>query len=155
MKSTESPRPTKVCPVVIRGGGADRQILVFRHPLAGVQLVKGTIELDEKPGPAALRELREESGIETAQVSGSLGIWDSGHDGQIWEFVGVRVPRLLPDRWTHRAPDDGGHEFEFFWHDLAQSPSAEWHPLFVAALEFIRDSGVTPFSRVAGVAIVR
>jgi 8-oxo-dGTP pyrophosphatase MutT (NUDIX family) len=102
--------------------------------------VKGTIELGEQSGAAALRELREESGIESAQVSRSLGIWDSGHDGQIVEFVSVRVPGLLPDGWTHRAPDDGGHEFEFFWHDLAESPSAEWHPLFVAALEFIRAS---------------
>ena len=38
----------KVCPVVLRGTTADGiDILAFRHPLAGAQLVKGTIEIAE------------------------------------------------------------------------------------------------------------
>lgn len=32
----------KVCPLVLRK--QNREILLFKHPLAGVQLVKGTVE---------------------------------------------------------------------------------------------------------------
>ena len=130
--------PTKVCPVVVRRAAPGDEVLVFRHPQAGIQLVKGTIEVGEAPGAAALRELREESGITSAEVSTTLAIWNSGYEEQVWQFVDVRVPGVLPDRWTHHAPDDGGHAFEFFWHPISDPPSAEWHPLFVAALEFIR-----------------
>jgi 8-oxo-dGTP pyrophosphatase MutT (NUDIX family) len=131
-------RPTKVCPVVIRRASSGEEVLVFRHPKAGVQLVKGTIESGEEPRNAALRELREESGIEDAQLGGSLGVWDSGYEGHIWEFVEVHVPRLLPDRWTHFAPDDGGQAFEFYWHRIADTPRSGWHAVFAKALEFIR-----------------
>ena len=40
---------------------------MFRHPLAGIQLVKGTVEPSEKPADAARRELFEESGLNTKQ----------------------------------------------------------------------------------------
>jgi 8-oxo-dGTP pyrophosphatase MutT (NUDIX family) len=133
-------RPTKACPVVIRRGALGDEVLAFRHPVAGVQLVKGTIEVGEPAGDAALRELEEESGIVSAELARSLGVWSSGYDGQIWEFFEVRVPESLPVRWRHFAHDDGGHEFQFFWHALAENPTAEWHSLFVAALEFIRVS---------------
>ena len=66
----------KACPVVLRTRGS-REILVFEHPLAGIQLVKGTIELGESPEAAALRELGEESGITSASWVRSLGTWSS------------------------------------------------------------------------------
>jgi len=34
----------KVCPIVSLCSNATREILMFRHPLAGIQLVKGTVE---------------------------------------------------------------------------------------------------------------
>ncbi len=40
---------------------------MFRHPLAGIQLVKGTVEPSENPADAARRELFEESGLNTKQ----------------------------------------------------------------------------------------
>ncbi len=43
------------------------KFLAFRHPQAGKQLVKGTIEAIEKPQDAARRELAEESGIKIAE----------------------------------------------------------------------------------------
>ncbi|WP_318653947.1 NUDIX domain-containing protein [Pseudomonas sp. Y24-6] len=70
--------PNKACPVILSGiPGA--HILLFRHPIAGVQLVKGTIEKDETPAQAALRELSEESGIAAASVVSDMGSWDAGH----------------------------------------------------------------------------
>ena len=58
----------KVCPVILRQQGTNWQILAFRHPKAGTQLIKGTVEEDERPEAAVLRELAEESGIEQAVI---------------------------------------------------------------------------------------
>jgi 8-oxo-dGTP pyrophosphatase MutT (NUDIX family) len=77
--------PTKVCPIVFRDSTA-LKVMVFRHPSGGVQFVKGTIESGERPADAALRELREESGITDAVVSQDLGLWDADHDAQIWSL---------------------------------------------------------------------
>jgi 8-oxo-dGTP pyrophosphatase MutT (NUDIX family) len=57
---------TKACPVVVRIIDGMEHLLVFNHPLAGYQRVKGTIELGERPSHAAVRELAEESGIRNA-----------------------------------------------------------------------------------------
>jgi len=55
----------KVVPVVFREINNNLEILVFRHPLAGIQIVKGTVEHQEQLEHAALRELYEESGIKS------------------------------------------------------------------------------------------
>lgn len=63
---------TKVCAVVVRDG----RLLMFRHPRAGGQLVKGSIEYGEDIGSAAIRELFEEAGIR-ARVVADLGSSDA------------------------------------------------------------------------------
>ena len=66
--------PTKACPVVLRR--VDKlEVLALEHPLAGFQLVKGSIEHDESPAAAAARELLEESGVIAISVSADFGIW--------------------------------------------------------------------------------
>ena len=57
----------KVCPIVSRCSNATPEILMFRHLLAGIQLVKGTVEPSENPADAARRELFEESGLVSKQ----------------------------------------------------------------------------------------
>lgn len=127
----------KSCPVVLRGSEV-REILAFAHPLAGLQLVKGSIEPGEPAAAAALRELAEEAGITGAWVEQYLGCWDSGHQGQVWSFHRCRVPHALADAWVHHAADDGGHDFRFFWHPLDKAADAAyWHPVFRGALDFI------------------
>ena len=69
--------PNKACPVILSCIAGPR-ILLFRHPLAGVQLVKGTIESGETPAEAALRELSEEAGIDDASIVSDLGCWNAG-----------------------------------------------------------------------------
>ena len=127
--------PGKVCPVVIRGLCAI-EILAFEHPLAGLQLVKGTIEPGESSRDAALRELREESGLIASNVLADLGIWIPGYKNQIWAFHLCEVDSS-PESWTYRANDDGGHDFKFFWHPLSQQPNQQWHWLFQGALKYI------------------
>lgn len=52
----------KACAVVLRDRGV-LEILAFEHPLAGLQLVKGSVEPGESSGAAAVRELMEEAAI--------------------------------------------------------------------------------------------
>lgn len=133
-------QPTKACPVVLRGAGAQREVLAFVHPEMGKELVKGTIEPGESPRDAALRELREESGIANARVVADLGRWDSDHGGHVWSFHLCEVDGTLPERWVHHAQEDGGLDFRFFWHPLGEAPVDGWHRVFRDALAFIRQA---------------
>lgn len=44
-------------------------LLVFEHPTAGVQLPAGTVEVSESPLTAAVREVREETGVASSEPS--------------------------------------------------------------------------------------
>ena len=122
----------KVCPVVLRGPA----LLAFRHPRAGVQLVKGKMEPGEAVAETAARELREESGVAAAALRRLAGA-RIGARALRWRFVLMRAPGL-PDRWSHWCEDDGGHLFRFFWHPLARSPGRDWHPVHRQALAHVR-----------------
>jgi ketosteroid isomerase-like protein/ADP-ribose pyrophosphatase YjhB (NUDIX family) len=130
------PSVQKVCPVVVRGSGRDQEILVFHHPQAGVQLVKGTLEPGEDPVTGALRELAEESGL-TGRAAAVLGTSDEIVDGQLWHFVKATVPPP-PDRFDFFTRDDGGHLFSFFWWRVRDDPGTDWHIDFIRALAFVR-----------------
>lgn len=163
-------REVKVCPVVIRTGRRGTgcfypensgqqdfaqknsalsvnarsgiELLLFRHPIAGVQLVKGTLELwDESIEAATVRELEEESGIPVKTISSTsiLGQWESGFQNQQWHFVLCDgEEKALPDTWSHYTLDDGGHWFEFFWYELESEPQWKAHPVFIEAISQIR-----------------
>lgn len=118
------------CPVVRKGN----LLLVFRHPLAGVQLIKGGIDPHEDPAAAALRELSEESGI-TGQIAGPGFSLTTIEPNSIWTFTPVRTGDL-PHRWRHHCADDGGHDFSFFWHP-ADAPLSDAHPQFERARQAI------------------
>lgn len=126
----------KACPVVLRMREAV-EILAFEHPLAGLQLVKGSVEAHESSDVAAVRELWEEAGIATV-VGRDLGEWRFDVTGHTWAFHECQVVEDLPDTWVHFADDDGGHEFRFFWHPLMSEPSEQWHPVFKEALHVLR-----------------
>jgi 8-oxo-dGTP pyrophosphatase MutT (NUDIX family) len=125
--------PNKGCPVVFRDPSFSR-ILVFKHPFAGIQLVKGTIETGETPAAAALRELCEESGICDGRVDRDLGIWESGFQNQIWSLHLCSTARELPKSWLHHTNDDGGLDLTFYWYPINQIPDHHWHSLFRRAL---------------------
>ena len=62
----------KACPVVLRIKNNKLELLAFKHPNAGNQLVKGGIKKGEHLESACVRELEEESGIQ-AKVVKQLG----------------------------------------------------------------------------------
>jgi 8-oxo-dGTP pyrophosphatase MutT (NUDIX family) len=128
--------PNKACPVILSSTDRPR-ILLFRHPLAGVQLVKGTIESGETPAEAALRELSEESGIDDALVVSDLGCWNAEHLEQVWSFQLCQAQAPLPEQWTHQTRDDHGHSFSFFWAPFDELPVADCHPVFRRALRYL------------------
>jgi 8-oxo-dGTP pyrophosphatase MutT (NUDIX family) len=128
---------TKVLPVLLREKQGRHEILAFRHPSAGLQIVKGTLELNEEPEAAALRELEEESGVTRARIVRSLGASTKIAEGEEWRFF-LCAAGEQPSRWINAAPDDGGKFFEFFWQPLDAELGADWHPIFRAALAHIR-----------------
>lgn len=130
-------KPNKVCPVVLRKEDDKLMILAFRHPFAGCQLVKGSIEKDESPADAALRELFEESGIDSAKIVGNLGVWDADFENQIWAFYLCEADESA-NQWTHHTQDDGGLDFSFFRQDIDGESDADWHPLYRRALKYIK-----------------
>jgi len=110
---------------------ADR-LLVFRHPHhpeAGIQVPAGTIEPDENPAEAALREAFEETGLTNLRMGSFLGEYqrdmsDYGID-EIHHryYFHLRHTGNPPPTWRHyetRRSDGGGLpiEFEFFWVQL-------------------------------------
>jgi 8-oxo-dGTP pyrophosphatase MutT (NUDIX family) len=64
----------KVTAFVVRDTTAGRQVLLFRHPSAGIQIPAGTVEAGEAPAVAALREGREETGLRDLAIVRPLGI---------------------------------------------------------------------------------
>ncbi len=129
----------KACPVILRRVDGVVEVLAFAHPLAGNQLVKGTIESRESLEQACIRELREESGIAAHPVT-ALGTWNSDYQNQVWGFYLMEANQRLPDSWCFLTEDDGGHKFEFFWQPLQKDLSSNWHPLFVGAVTFLRQA---------------
>lgn len=131
-------KPGKACPVLLRRQGEQVQILAFRHPLAGYQLVKGSIEPDESAAQAAVRELAEESGLTGARIKCDLGVWPCGVDGQLWSLQCCEAVGPVPEHWRFTTADDGGRVFEFFWQPLEQDLPEPCHPVYQRALQQIR-----------------
>ncbi|WP_337171385.1 NUDIX domain-containing protein [Gemmatimonas aurantiaca] len=127
----------KVVPVVLRRQGDRFEVLVFEHPLAGTQLVKGNVEAGEAIAAAAARELLEESGVIGAVSVRELGAWHQGPPGQVWHFCEMATSSL-PNTWDHDTADDGGHRFTFWWHPIAERAPPSCSRIFVDALAFVQ-----------------
>lgn len=111
-------RVAKVVAYVVR----DDRLLVFTHDLvpievAGVQVPAGTIEPDESPADAVVREVLEETRI-AARVIGELGVedydvWPSKAEMHEHHFFQLEpVDSELPERWAagEGAPSGGGRQ---------------------------------------------
>ncbi|GAA5629573.1 hypothetical protein Acal02_00166 [Acinetobacter calcoaceticus] len=129
----------KVVPVILRHQKHGLEILAFRHPLAGIQLVKGTIEQEEKYDEAAIRELFEEAGSIAEPNPKFIGNFKLKSNQQDWYFYLCEVSADLAETWIHHCQDDGGLDFEFFWFPLNQKPNESWHESFQEALAFLRE----------------
>jgi 8-oxo-dGTP pyrophosphatase MutT (NUDIX family) len=97
------------------------EALVFRHwhPEAGIQVPKGSVEPGESLAEAALREVREETGLAdlvlVGEVAADTWVWD----GVFYErhFFHLRATST-PDAWEHTVTgmgEDRGMKFSYFW----------------------------------------
>lgn len=142
----------KALAAVLRKGSSGPEILVFRHPKAGVQLPKGTVEPGETIEDATHRELHEESGLKTFSKSELLGTWDRvvgggpNEDGPLetnrWWVSLLWTEHTYPDRWDHRAegsPEENGLIFSFFWLPVDAQLSNALDPLFAHVSSLILD----------------
>jgi len=140
---------TKACVSLWRHGDRGIEILAFKHPLAGSQLVKGTHEASEEILQTALRELQEESGLrydKLAPALGSIHYLLPGNDDQTeplelqtWHLFLEPAPAGLPSHWFHQAtgsPEEEGLHFEFFWQPLDEaSQNSDFAPIFQLAIQ--------------------
>tara|TARA_R110002072_G_scaffold36301_4_gene107012 strand:- start:2501 stop:2917 length:417 start_codon:yes stop_codon:yes gene_type:complete len=131
--------PNKACPVVLRRVSSGVELLAFKHPLAGCQLVKGTVETDENLPAACSRELFEESGI-IAKSGRFIGALAVGYDRQIWGFYNMLYDQPLPDTWDYFTQDGGGLLFSFFWLPLPAILNNDWHHSTKNAIRFIEQN---------------
>jgi 8-oxo-dGTP pyrophosphatase MutT (NUDIX family) len=63
----------KVTAFIIRQSTIGRELLLFQHPHAGVQVPAGTVETGEQPEAAARREAAEETGLSDFATCRYLG----------------------------------------------------------------------------------
>jgi 8-oxo-dGTP pyrophosphatase MutT (NUDIX family) len=129
----------KACPVVLRLKNNKRELLVFEHPNADIQLVKGGINKGEHLDSACVRELEEESGIQ-AQAVKQLGTWEAGFKNQVWGFCLMHYEGILPDTWEFETKDDGGHIFNFSWQPLNSTPNGNWNEVSKSAFQYIKNA---------------
>ncbi len=128
----------KACPCVI----VDQQILAFEHPFSGFQIPKGTVEPGEASEIAVLRELEEESGIDTGNIIDKVGEMDwiieagtasfAHREHQRWHLYLIDPGKALPTSWKHTAVGSEAEEglvFSYFWQSLTDIPAA-FHPVY-------------------------
>ena len=105
------------------------RLLVFshpHHPEAGIQVPAGTVEENESPREAVLREAQEETGLDDLEIQSYLGVREhdlSAHgqaEIQRQHFFHLVFRGEAPVRWRHyeKHPSKGSAEqiqFELFW----------------------------------------
>ena len=136
----------KAVAAVVRGS----ELLAFAHPLAGVQLPRGTVEADETPAEGVLRELEEESGLVLATEPRPIGQWTRLLDGRfgekangdehVWHVFVIEAPEGLPDSWTHAAvgsAEEEGLVFAFHWLPIDAALPGRLHPVFAATCDLL------------------
>jgi len=146
----------KAVAAVLRYGECIQEVLVFRHPFAGVQIPKGTVEDFEAVQAAVLRELEEESGLNLAATPNIIGRWSrtvrggQKEDGPFeineWYIAILHSNEQLPNRWSHKvtgSPAEEGLIFEFFWLPVDENLSKNLDPIFAETAKIITSYLVT------------
>ncbi|WP_308638414.1 NUDIX domain-containing protein [Paenibacillus silvisoli] len=88
---------------ITRERDSGTELLLFRHPKAGIQLPAGTVELDETYEQAALREAFEETGLSEFQASHYIGKQDTTLSGEHIIYRHAKVysrPDLSSSSWA-------------------------------------------------------
>ena len=127
---------SKVYAYIVKQMESKWQLLVFEHldfPEAGIQVPGGTVETGESIPAAAIREVQEETGLESVEIIEKLGV--SYHDMCQYGLKGFhrrhyfhcRVTTPTERSWiaSEEMPSDGSPGpigFKFYWVNLACVP---------------------------------
>ncbi len=136
-------RVDKAVAAVTRVRRSQPQLLVFDHPSAGSQIVKGTVEDGESVEDAVVRELFEESGLVVESAGTLIGRWERIVGGgpsetgtlerNLWHVFDIEAPPNCPTGWEHAAvgsPAEEGLVFAFRWVPIGAGLADSLHPLF-------------------------
>ncbi len=95
----------KVTALITRPGPQGVELLLFQHPNAGIQIPAGTVEPGESLDQAALREAREETGVQRLHLVRPIGAWeeDLGKDRRV----------MLRKATVYARPDPGSFAWAF------------------------------------------
>jgi 8-oxo-dGTP pyrophosphatase MutT (NUDIX family) len=115
----------KVIAYITRMRSEKKELLVFDHvgmPEAGRQVPAGTVNPEESPFAAVLREVQEESGLSLSQVGRELGRFewyradrDEIHFRNVFHF---EIAEPIKDEWLHvvgGSDEDHQLHFKFYW----------------------------------------
>jgi 8-oxo-dGTP pyrophosphatase MutT (NUDIX family) len=95
----------KVAAFITRKTASGIELLLLAHPYAGNQLPAGTVEENEDPRDAALREVREETGLVNARVKAYIGYLDEELPRDKLAVVKNTIVYARPDAtsfdWAH------------------------------------------------------
>jgi ADP-ribose pyrophosphatase YjhB (NUDIX family) len=132
------PRLRVAC-YVTRECAGRTELLVFDHvdfPESGTQVPAGGMEADETYTEAALREIREETGLTGVDVVGVVGESDRAHpetgEPRRTTYVHLRATAEGPQRWLHVVTgggDDADLRFVCYWAALPIRLADDQHEL--------------------------
>lgn len=124
----------KVLVYITRVEDGRTELLVFTHrdfPEAGIQVPAGTIEKNEKPEEAAIRETFEESGVLISEPN-FVGVYEwirrDTHQPQLRYVYHFSLVDSAADSWSHAVggkdkDEDRGMIFNFYWIPLEEGLS--------------------------------
>ena len=67
----------KVTAFIVREKDGVKELLVFKHPTAGIQIPAGTVEAGEALETAVKREVYEETGLRSVEIENYLGCFEN------------------------------------------------------------------------------
>lgn len=117
------PQIKKAYAYITRVSDGRLQLLVFQHkniPEAGIQIPKGTVKEDEDTFSAVIREVQEETGIQTFEVGKLIAsdYWENDDGAMHNRYFYKIICHEMADEWEYN-PTGGGEEegltFQFFW----------------------------------------
>jgi len=105
---------------VVRRDGASapspRLLVLESHDEPGLEVPKGSVEAGESFEEAAIREVREEAGIEGIGLVCELGT--ARYEDEEQRFLLAEAPNGMPESFEHTVTGDGedsGFRYVFHW----------------------------------------